>query len=158
MGAEAKGNNLIKDDPKIYACLIDGFTKGYTDAEACLSADIGLSTLHRYIELNPAFQDRKENLKLNPILTAKSRVVSELDKDTKVGVTTAKWYLERKTQEFKPPQKDTNINFNTLNLLTESQIKDRLAHKLTKVLTLPDPDVTEAEVVTDDMSNTEEDG
>ena len=122
--------DIIKDNPDIKAILIDGFSRGLTDSEACLRAGISKTTLFDYIKQDPEFGEHKEELKKNPIVKAKLHVESELDKDT----TTAKWYLERKTKEFKPPNKDTNITLNQLNLLTESQIKDRLAHKLTKLL------------------------
>ena len=147
MGAEAKGNNLIKDDPKIYATLIDGFCKGFTDSEACLSAGIAKGVLYSYIEQFPEFRDYKEEIKCNPILTAKTRVVSELGKDTQ----TAKWYLERKTKEFKPPDRSQGPPGNTLILLTQSQLQDRLANKLTKLLcntncNTDDEDVIEGEI------------
>lgn len=142
------GDNKIKDDPKIYACLVDGFCKGFTDAEACLAAGISTGTLYSYTEQFPAFTEYKENLKLNPIVTAKSTVVAKLHEDVK----TAKWYLERRSEEFKP-KPDTQIN--QLFIGTEAQMKTQLAHKLTKLLALgdttgsitADDNVTDGEVI-----------
>lgn len=143
MGAEAKGDNLIKDDPKIYAVLIDGFTKGFTDAEACESAGVSLSTLFRYCDINPDFQERKENLKLNPIITAKSTVVAKLD-----DVNVAFKYLQHRSDEFKP-KPETQIN--QLFIGTDDQMKDRLAAKLCLMLGLGNNDsqvdVSDAEVI-----------
>ena len=157
--------DLLMDDPKVMQVLIDSFSKGFTDSEACFAAGISKGTLYDYIKQNPEFTERKEQLKKNPILTAKSTVVDKLADNDKVGVATAKWYLERKTKEFKPPDKSTNIYHNQLTLLTNDQIKDRLAHKLAGVLSQGDDsqahandsdvDVTDAQIVTDDMSNTE---
>ena len=123
---------LLEDNPEIVSKLEIAYSMGCTDTEACLFAGISTATLHYYIKnIDPSFSERKENLKLNPILNAKTTVTDKLKSD----VNTAKWYLERKTKEFKPPDKNTNIQLNQLNLLTESQIKDRLAHKLSKLLT-----------------------
>ena len=140
MGAEAKGNNLIKDDPKVYACLIDGFAKGFTDAEACEAAGISRATLFRYCELNPEFQDRKENLKLNPVITAKSTVVEKLKGD--VGV--AFKYLQHRSEDFKPP--NPNIIVNPILIGTVEQLQVKLALKINKWLTKGDDNITDAEV------------
>lgn len=52
----------------------------------------------------------------------------------KEDVATSKWYLERKTKEFKPPDRQGNLILNQLNILTDNQLKDRLANKLNKLL------------------------
>ena len=150
MGAETAGTNKIQDDPKLLAVLVDGFSKGYTDAEACFAAGISKFVLYAYIDMFPEFGERKEELKRNPILTAKTRVVSQLKDDT----STSKWYLERTTKQFRPPDKQLGNTSNTLILLTEAQLQDRLAHKLGKLLSLgTGDDVMDGEVV-DDMLNT----
>jgi len=142
---------LLKDNTEIIDKLEQAYTMGCTDSQACLYAGISTATLHYYIKnINPEFSDRKEKLKEHPILNAKKTVTDKLKDD----VNTAKWYLERKTKEFKPPDKNTNIQLNQLNLLTESQIKDRLAHKLSKLLDQPQDDVVDAQVV-EDNSNTD---
>jgi len=128
--ADVNTGQKLVDEPRIIEQLEIAYSMGCTDTEACLFAGISTATLYAYIKRHPSFSERKEKLKEYPILNARKKVTSEIKDDVKV----AQWYLERKTKEFKPPNKDTNITLNQLNLLTESQIKDRLAHKLTKLL------------------------
>ena len=45
--------NIINDNPKIYAALIDAFSKGYTDKEACFAAGIANGTLYAYCDMFP---------------------------------------------------------------------------------------------------------
>jgi len=122
---------------------------GCTDTEACLFANISTATLYAYINRHPDFSERKEKLKQIPILESRKKVTD----DIKTNVNTAKWYLERKTKEFKPPDKNTNFTLNQLNLLTDSQIKDRLAHKLTKLLDQGQDDVVDAQIVEDNIKS-----
>ena len=98
----------------------------------------------------PTFSERKEELKRFPILKAKTCVTDKLVSD----VNTAKWYLERRTKEFRPPDRNQGNTNNTLILMTESQLKDRLAHKLSKLLTVQNDPVGAIDAeCTDDMSN-----
>ena len=120
----------IAEQPELLNDLEIAFSMGCTDQEACLFAGISKYTLYGYIEQNPEFGERKEELKLTPILQSKKTVIDSLQKD----VTTAKWYLERRTKEFKPPDRQGSLTLNQFNLLTDEQIRDRLAHKLSKVI------------------------
>ena len=122
--------DCIKEDPTIKAKLEQAFAIGCTDAEACLYAGISKTTLYSYIEQCPEFGERKEELKQYPVIKAKHSVVSRLKDD----VVTSKWYLERKTKEFRPPDRQNNLTLNQFNMLTDEQIRDRLAHKLSKLL------------------------
>ena len=124
----------IEDNPEILTKLENAFSMGCTDDEACIMAGISRGTLYYYIKANPDFHDRKEELKQLPTIQAKHVVVGEI-KDS--DVKTSKWYLERKTQEFRPPDKNTNVQLNQFNLLTDAQIKDRLVDKLNKLLSGP---------------------
>ncbi len=58
--------------------LEEAFLMGCTDRESCLFADISMSTLYQYGQDNPAFSDRKETLKENPILLARGVQLKEL--------------------------------------------------------------------------------
>src|SRR5918998_4282646 len=58
--------------PEILAKLEYVFSLGGTDKEACFFADIGLETLYRYQRNHPEFGERKELLKSNPILKART--------------------------------------------------------------------------------------
>jgi hypothetical protein len=71
--------------------LVDAFSLGCTDEEACLYADIGMSTLYKYQEANPEFVERKKLLKQKPFLKARNTVIKHLDDPDH-----AEWYLERK--------------------------------------------------------------
>ena len=153
--------DIIRDQPELLTKLETAYAMGCTDTEACLFAGVSTRTLYAYIEQEPSFTERKENLKQIPILKSRQSVVSKIADDVKV----AQWYLERKTKEFRPPDRQLGNTSNTLILLTESQLKDRVAHKLSKLLSTglgdntqgndsPD-DVTDANY-TDDMSNTED--
>ncbi len=122
--------DCIVENPEILTKLEQAFAIGCTDEEACAVAGISKGTLYGYIEQNPDFHERKEELKQLPVIRAKHSVVSRLKED----VATSKWYLERKTKEFKPPDRQTTSTSNTLILLTESQLRDRLANKLNKLL------------------------
>lgn len=72
------------------------FMRGLTDLEACDYADIGTTTLYNYCEENPAFRERKEELKQHP--TAKARLnVAEAIEGGDVDIS--KWWLERKVKD-----------------------------------------------------------
>lgn len=78
--------------------LEEVFSLGGTDEEACLYADIAMSTLYKYQELNPGFAERKAQLKETPILKARQTVVNSLT-DPNIAFK----FLERKRKaEFGP--------------------------------------------------------
>lgn len=82
--------------PEIISKLEDVFALGGTDEEACFYAGIGKSTLYNYQEKSPDFVERKEALKLKPVLKARQTMIKDLD-----NVDSAKWYLEKKEPTFK---------------------------------------------------------
>jgi hypothetical protein len=74
--------------------LVDAFSLGCTDEEACIYVDISMSTLYDYQERHPEFAERKKLLKQKPFLKARNTVVGSLgDPDH------AEWYLERKGKD-----------------------------------------------------------
>jgi hypothetical protein len=79
--------------------LEHGFTMGFTDAEACLYANISKQTLYDYCKKHPEYTDRKEDLKNNPKLLAKTNLYNALKENKRVD--DSKWYLERRDKEFK---------------------------------------------------------
>jgi hypothetical protein len=79
--------------PETIAKLEQSFAMGCTDKEACLYANISMDTLYYYQGNNPEFCQRKELLKENPVLKARSVIVNSLS-----DPETSKWYLERKTR------------------------------------------------------------
>lgn len=79
--------------------LEEYFSSGLSDAEACLAAGIGATTLYHYCQKNPDFRERKELLKEHPKIKAKMVINKALDDG---DLATAWKYLERKDPEFRP--------------------------------------------------------
>lgn len=76
--------------------LIEGFSFGLTDREACVYAGCSKQWLYDYCKDNPNFTDQKEALKDNPKIKAKRIIDNSLDEKDK---DIAKWYLERKAKD-----------------------------------------------------------
>jgi len=72
--------------------LEEAFAWGCTDIEACLFSDISRQTLYTYLNEHPEFLDRKEHLKENPILLARSTVVRGIKGNPDLALR----FLERK--------------------------------------------------------------
>ena len=93
--------------------LEEVFAMGGTDAEACLYADISPQTLYNYQLKKPGFLERKQQLKLNPVLRARKTIYDNLD-----NPEYAKWYLTRKIKdesiEIKPIEGANKNNENIL--------------------------------------------
>lgn len=74
--------------------LEQAYAMDCTDGEACLFADIAMSTLYKYQSENPEFTDRKKELKNRPVLKARTTVVNNLD-DPEMAFK----YLEKKKKD-----------------------------------------------------------
>lgn len=73
--------------------LEEAFLLGCTDQEACLYADIAMSTLYDYCNKYPSFSERKELLKQNPVMKARKVILKSFaDND----VNSAHKFLDRK--------------------------------------------------------------
>lgn len=90
--AETRGRPPVIT-PIIIAKLEEVFAIGGSDKEACFYADISPATLYNYQNENPLFIERKEALKMRPILKARQTVVKSLDDPDR-----AFRYLERKVK------------------------------------------------------------
>lgn len=93
--------------------LEQAFSMGCSDLEACIFADISKHSLYNYQKENPKFKDRKEQLKENPALLARTTIYNNISSDPDV----AKWYLERKKKDefsLKTESANTNINNNSI--------------------------------------------
>lgn len=87
--------------------LEEAFLLGCSDREACLMADIAPVTLYEYQKLNPEYVERKESLKENPILIARTTVVNGLRSDADLSMK----FLERKKKdEFSPSSTINNTH------------------------------------------------
>lgn len=125
--------------------LEKAWAMGCSDKEACLYANIGITSLHLYQQHNPDFITRKEILKQNPVLKARQKVVTEISSD----VRTAQWYLERKCRDEFSPQHTVIID--ELQRIPQSQLEAMYEAAIDKAiaerqLRLADPDVIEAEL------------
>ena len=76
--------------------LTFAFSKGLTDREACLYANIAPQTLYDYCNNNPDFAEQKELLKDQPKIQAKMNISEAIENNDK---DTSKWYLERKAKD-----------------------------------------------------------
>jgi hypothetical protein len=102
--------------PEIVGKIEYGFMKGLNVTECCHYADISRQAFYDYLEKNPDFSDRIEELKSNPSTRAKLNVVEAIENgDTDLS----KWWLERRNKdEFSLKQEvsaDVNSNV-TINV------------------------------------------
>jgi hypothetical protein len=82
--------------PSVLQKLEYSFKRGYSNAEACLHAEISERTLYDYLKDHEGFSQKCSILKNNMLLKAKEIVNDRIEaKD----LDTAKWYLERKNKD-----------------------------------------------------------
>lgn len=74
----AGGRPTMMDDNLVNK-LLDAFSWGCTDREACAYAGISTQTLYNYCKKNPSFVDQKETLKDTPTMKAKRIILSALE-------------------------------------------------------------------------------
>lgn len=80
---------------KVVKELEEAFSRGFSDIEACLYVNISKQALYDYCHKNPAFTDRKEDLKKTPLMKARNNIYNAIeDGDTDMS----KWYAERKAK------------------------------------------------------------
>lgn len=84
--------------------LEEAFALGCTDLEASLYANIAPATLYNHQDKNPEFLERKDQLKMSPILKARKTVVGSLD-----NPDIAMKYLERKKKDEFSTRVDNDI-------------------------------------------------
>ena len=90
-GSNPVGRPTILDDLTLKK-LEEAFAYGASDVEACFYADISHQTLYNYQKKHPEFVERKEALKLHPVLLARKTVVKAIETDSDLAFK----YLERK--------------------------------------------------------------
>lgn len=88
-----------KRTPEIEMKLEQAFSLGSTIVGACYYAGIGESTFHQWADKDPAFAERMKAHKQKPILKALQTIAGDME-----NPHTAKWYLEKKHEDFKPKQ------------------------------------------------------
>lgn len=96
MATKKKGGRPTVMTAETIGKLEYAFSRGLSDREASLYADINPDTLYEYCKKHPEFSERKELLKEQPKMKAKLILADRLDdQDDKV----AEWYLERKARD-----------------------------------------------------------
>lgn len=99
--------------PEVVNKLIEVFSIGGSDTEACLIAGISRKTLYEYIKDHPEFGDRKEELKEMPKYLARKNITEAISAKDK---TISQWYLERKSKaEFSTRIEATGADGEALN-------------------------------------------
>jgi hypothetical protein len=104
--------------------LLFAFAHSFTDAEACLYADISKPSLYKYIETHPEFSDQKEALKKTPNIKAKLNWIKKIEE---WEYNASKEWLERKAKdEFSLKQEvdNTNTNMDVTDSLEEKQRRE----------------------------------
>lgn len=101
----------------VVAKLVEMFSIGASDQDACNYAGITIHSLYRYCKANPKFAIRKEALKRSPFLNS----IKLIDQAIKEGdINTAKWYAERKGKD-------------EFSLRTELDVNDEPERKFTSI-------------------------
>ena len=86
--------------PEVITKLETAFAIGASVKAACFYAGVSSKIFYDFLLREPKYRDRFEELKEKPILKALQTIVQALD-DPEM----AKWYVERKLDEFKPETK-----------------------------------------------------
>ena len=114
--AENKGGRPTVMTDEIVGKLEYGFMKGLNVTECCHYADISRTAFYDYLEKNPEFTDRIEELKSSPSTRAKLNVVEAIENgDTDIS----RWWLERRNkEEFSAKQEvEAKVNMKLEDLL-----------------------------------------
>ena len=94
--AENKGGRPTVMTEEIVSKLEYGFMKGLNVTECCHYADISRQTYYEYLEKNPGYSDRIEELRSKPSARAKLNITEAIENgDTDLS----KWWLERKNKD-----------------------------------------------------------
>jgi hypothetical protein len=116
--------------PETIDKLEHAFALGCTDLEACFYADIGKTTLYNYQKENPKFVERKERLKENPTLIARTTVVREIAEKGDLALK----YLERKCQDEFSTKQDLNVGGQKDNPIITTQLTpEQLSQAITQI-------------------------
>ena len=80
--------------PEVVMKLEQAFAIDASVEEACSYADISRNTFYVWLEKNPDYKDRINELRTKPVLKARQTVVKSLDTPA-----SAQWYLSRKAKK-----------------------------------------------------------
>lgn len=128
-----------KNRKELIAKLEHAFSMGLTDREACLFANISVDTLYKICKEFKGFSERKELLKENVKMHAKTIIQEAIVQQRKTA--DAKWYLEHKASD----------EFSKMNKTDITSKGEQLG-----VVMLPQREIIEGEVEeTEENENTE---
>ena len=91
-----KGGRPTVMTEEIVSKLEYGFMKGLNVTECCHYADISRTTFYDYLEKNPEFSNRIEELKSSPSTRAKLNIVEAIENG---DADLSKWWLERRNKD-----------------------------------------------------------
>ena len=74
------------------------YSKGLSDAEACLFAGITKPTLYDYIDENPEYEHERAVIKENVKMHAKMNIAEKIINEKDLGIS--KYYLERHDSDY----------------------------------------------------------
>lgn len=136
-----KGGRPTVITQEVLTKLEMAFSIGATDNEACLFAEISPASLYNYQKENPNFLEKKEQLKLKPILKARQEVVNGIDKNPEFAMK----YLEKKARD----EFGSNTGNVNINVLTQIEEKTDKLENLIKYVRGEKPDTIKGEVIND---------
>ena len=97
-GRPKKSYNEGRDravDPSVIIKLEEAFTFGASLAEALVYANVSTTAYYHWLEINPSFSKRIEELRLNPNIRARKSVFARMKYDADLALK----FLERKLPE-----------------------------------------------------------
>lgn len=120
MAKKNKGGRPTVMTPEVVAKLEEAFMYAFSDAEACLYANISKNALYDYCQRNPEFTNRKELLKKKPNIKAKLNILKGINSG---DIDDSKWWLERKSkEEFSLRKENTGADGGSLSILITDDI------------------------------------
>jgi len=106
------GGRPSKMTKEVVKKLEEAFAIDATITEACFYANISRETFYNWMKANKKLFDRLEELRANPVLTARTTVVNAIKTDPDMAMR----YLERKRKgEFSPRIETDNRNRETFD-------------------------------------------
>ena len=99
MGEKRKAGPKAKVTETVLRDIERAISWGWSIRSACDYANIAQRTYFDYQKTHPDFRSKLDMLRSRPELLAKMNVIQRLEEG---DLETSKWYLERRTAEFRP--------------------------------------------------------
>ena len=135
--AKGKAGRPTVITPLAISKLKEAWSIGSTDAEACLFAGIGASTLVTYFQKNPALANERDALKQLPVFQSR-RNVTDAIRERDIAVS--QWYLERKArEEFAKTPEIAAVSLDLSKLLEEVERREAKEMEVPASVTIAPP-------------------